>query len=128
MPILCSMPAQRTPLRSPLPQPPLPSTGRNLGTTNRLMPRVPAGASGSFARTRWTMFSVRSCSPALMKILVPSTRKLPSPVGTALVRIRPRSVPHCGSVRHMVPDQDPSASLGRKIAFSRWSACRASAS
>ena len=78
MPILCSMPAQRTPLRSPLPQPPRPSTGRNLGTTNRLMPRVPAGASGSFARTRWTMFSVRSCSPALMKILVPSTRKLPS--------------------------------------------------
>ena len=45
--------------------------GRNLGTTNRLMPRVPGGASGSFARTRWTMFSVRSCSPALMKILVP---------------------------------------------------------
>ena len=35
------------------------------------MPRVPAGASGSCASTRWTMFSVRSCSPALMKILVP---------------------------------------------------------
>ena len=35
------------------------------------MPRVPAGASGSLASTRWMMFAVRSCSPALMKILVP---------------------------------------------------------
>ena len=29
------------------------------------------GASGSFASTRWTMLSTRSCSPAEMKILVP---------------------------------------------------------
>ena len=28
------------------------------------MPRVPGGASGSRASTRWMMFSVRSCSPA----------------------------------------------------------------
>ena len=35
------------------------------------MPRVPAGASGRRASTRCTMFSVRSCSPAEMKILVP---------------------------------------------------------
>ena len=33
----------------------------------------PDGASGSFASTRWTMFSVRSCSPAEMKILVPES-------------------------------------------------------
>ena len=68
MPILCSMEPQPTPLRGPT----LPSSlGRNLGTRNRLMPLVPLGASGRRARTRWTMFSVRSCSPAEMKILVP---------------------------------------------------------
>ncbi len=33
------------------------------GTRNMEMPRVPGGASGSRASTRWTMFSVRSCSP-----------------------------------------------------------------
>ena len=33
--------------------------------------------------------------------------------GTARVRNRPRSVPQCGSVRHMVPDQVPSTSFGR---------------
>ena len=36
--------------------------------------REPDGASGSLARTRCTMFSVRSCSPLVMKILVPLTR------------------------------------------------------
>ncbi len=35
------------------------------------MPRVPGGPSGNRASTRWMMFSVRSCSPAEMKILVP---------------------------------------------------------
>ena len=34
------------------------------------MPRVPAGASGRRASTRCRMFSVRSCSPAEMKILI----------------------------------------------------------
>ena len=34
-----------------------PRLGRNFGTRNRLMPRVPAGASGRRASTRWTMFS-----------------------------------------------------------------------
>ena len=71
MPILCSMLPQVTPLRGPgLPS----AAGTNFGTRNRLMPLVPAGAPGSFAKTRWTMFSVRSCSPALMKILVPLIR------------------------------------------------------
>jgi hypothetical protein len=44
---------------------------RNFGTMNSEMPLVPAGASGSRASTRWTMLSVKSCSPAVMKILVP---------------------------------------------------------
>ena len=47
------------------------SFGRYLGTTNRLIPFTPLGASGSRARTRWMMFSVRSWSPAEMKILLP---------------------------------------------------------
>src|SRR3546814_3279919 len=34
-----------------------------------------------------------------------------------LVRMRPRSVPQCGSVRHMVPDQRPCAMFGRKVRF-----------
>jgi hypothetical protein len=34
----------------------------------------PCGRVGSFASTRCTMFSVRSCSPLVMKILVPVTR------------------------------------------------------
>ena len=43
MPILCSMPPQRTPLRAP--RPPSAFT-RNFGTMNRLMPRVPRGRVG----------------------------------------------------------------------------------
>ena len=71
MPILCSMEAQETPLRGPT----LPfSSGRNFGTRNMLMPFTPGGASGSLASTKCTMFSVRSCSPAEMKILVPLRR------------------------------------------------------
>jgi len=71
MPILCSIEPQATPLRAPM----LPSRATlNLGTRNIEMPREPAGASGSRASTRCTMFSVRSCSPALMKILVPLIR------------------------------------------------------
>ncbi len=68
IPILCSIEPHTTPLRSPAS--PF-ASGLNFGTTKRLMPRVPAGASGSRASTRCTMFCVRSCSPALMKILVP---------------------------------------------------------
>ena len=68
MPILCSKPPQWMPLRSPK----LPSAfTMNLGTTNKLMPLLPAGASGKRANTKWMMFSARSCSPALMKILAP---------------------------------------------------------
>src|SRR5512143_3486517 len=103
MPILCSIAPQVTPLGTSFP----PST-RSFGTTNRLIPLVPDGAPGSRARTRWTMFSVRSCSPAEMKILLPLILYEPSADGSALVRTRPRSVPLCGSVRHIVPDHEPS--------------------
>ena len=68
IPILCSMAVQTTPLRAP--GPPCPS-GRNFGTRNRLMPLMPGGASGIRASTKWMMLSVRSCSPAEMKILLP---------------------------------------------------------
>ena len=68
MPILCSIAPQVMPLRAPT----LPSAcGMNLGTTNSEMPLLPAGASGRRARTRWMMFSARSCSPAEMKIFWP---------------------------------------------------------
>ncbi len=71
MPILCSIEPQATPLRGPA-SPSAP--GRNFGTRNRLMPLMPLGASGRRASTRWTMFWLRSCSPAEMKILVPESR------------------------------------------------------
>ncbi|MNF91076.1 hypothetical protein D3C84_736660 [compost metagenome] len=70
MPILCSIEPQLTGLRAPR----LPSAlTMNLGTRNSEIPFAPAGASGSLASTRWMMFSVRSCSPPVMKILVPLT-------------------------------------------------------
>ena len=68
MPILCSIEPQRSVLRSPM----LPSFATlNFGVTNSEMPLAPAGASGSLASTRWTMLPDMSCSPAVMKILVP---------------------------------------------------------
>ena len=74
MPILCSIEPQRTPLAGPASTPLAPFLGRNFGTRKSEMPLMPGGASGSFASTRWTMFSVRSCSPAEMKIFVPVMR------------------------------------------------------
>ena len=68
MPILCSIPEQETPFRGPS-EPS--SFGRYFGTRNRLIPFTPFGASGIRASTRWMMFSVRSCSPAEMKIFDP---------------------------------------------------------
>ncbi|MNC87456.1 hypothetical protein D3C83_31840 [compost metagenome] len=71
MPILCSMETTLTSLRSPG----VPSGfGMNLGTMKSEMPFTPSGASGVRARTRWTMFSAMSCSPQVMKILVPLMR------------------------------------------------------
>ena len=68
MPILCSMEPQPRALFSPSEPSALTMT---LGTMNSEIPFGPAGASGSLASTRWMMFSVRSCSPPVMKILVP---------------------------------------------------------
>ena len=68
MPILCSSPAHWTPLRSPS-EPS--SLTRNLGTTNRLMPLIPAGAPSMRASTRWMMLSVKSCSPEEIQIFWP---------------------------------------------------------
>jgi hypothetical protein len=59
------------------------------------------------------MFSAMSCSPAEMKILVPVIEYEPSACGSALLRRMPRSVPQCGSVRHIVPVHTPDTSFGR---------------
>ena len=46
-------------------------SGRWTGTMNSEMPFTLSGAPVIFARTRWMIFSARSCSPEEMKILVP---------------------------------------------------------
>ncbi len=108
-PILCSMLPQVMPFRGPS----VPSALIvNFGTRKTLKPPVPGGASGVRASTRCRMFSVRSCSPAEMKHFAPFNAKTSSPRGVAWVRMSPRSVPHCGSVRHMVPLQRPSTRGG----------------
>jgi hypothetical protein len=38
------------------------------------MPVLPGAASGVRASTMWMMLSVKSCSPKVMKILVPRMR------------------------------------------------------
>ncbi|MNW22942.1 hypothetical protein D3C71_2247440 [compost metagenome] len=65
------MDTQATSLRSPS-EPS--SLTRNLGTRKSEMPLTPSGASGNRASTRCRMFSVRSWSPYVMKILVPDRR------------------------------------------------------
>ena len=68
MPSLCSIPTGRKLLRSPS----VPSGfTSNLEARNRLMPFGPFGASGRRASTRWTMLSVASWSPQVMKIFWP---------------------------------------------------------
>ena len=84
---------------------------------NSEMPLTLWGAPVVLASTRWMMLSLRSCSPAEMKILVPVILCVPSSCGSARVRIRPRSVPHWGSVRFIVPVQRPCTMFGRYICF-----------
>ncbi len=68
MPIFFSIEPQETAFRVPA----SPSaSGRNFGTMKSEMPFVPSGAPSMRASTRCTMFSVRSCSPAEMKIFCP---------------------------------------------------------
>ena len=113
LPILCSIEPQDAPLRAPT----LPSElrARNFGQMNRLMPQnARRGASGVRASTRCTMLSVSSSCCSLSRnenLRAGSIYWLPSLAVSALVRTRPRSVPHCGSVRHMVPLQVPSTEL-----------------
>ena len=63
------------------------------------------------------MFSAMSCSPEEIKIFWPVIEKLPSLFGSAFVRIRPKSVPHCGSVRFIVPVHSHDAILGKYMSF-----------
>ena len=71
------------------------------------------------------MFSVSSCSPAEIHILLPVSRyrgpsgsaSKPSPSGTARVATSLRLEPACGSLRHMVPDQRPENSLSANTCF-----------
>ncbi len=51
------------------------------------------------------MFSVRSCSPLVMKRLTPSMCQVPSGCRTAFARPAPTSEPASGSVRTMVAPQ-----------------------
>ena len=70
------------------------------------------------------MFSAMSCSPAEMKILLPVSLYVPSACGSAFVRSRPRSVPHCGSVRHIVPVQCAARELAEVEALLLFGAVR----
>eukprot|EP00962_Isochrysis_galbana_P027365 scaffold8599_cov110-Isochrysis_galbana.AAC.9 len=89
------------------------------------MPGVPGGASGSLASTQCTMLSVKSCSPHEMNILVPVMEYSPGlpSTGTALVDTCPRSEPHWGSVRHIVPVISPEMRGGSHVSLSSSVAC-----
>ena len=125
MPSLCSRPAAFTVLAAP--SEPSSPTNRD-EVTNSDRPRTPSGAPVVRARTMWTMLSVRSWSPQVMKIFWPFSFQVPSPAGSAMVRMAPRSEPAWGSVRCMVPVHSPEISLGRNIAFCRSVPCACSAS
>ena len=58
------------------------------------------------------MLSTRSCSPQVIQIFVPVSFQW-SPSATPFVVINPRSVPHCGSVRHIVAIHSPLTSFRR---------------
>ena len=60
MPSLCSKPPQKIGF--------LELSSNLLGTKKRLIPFIPAGASGVRAKTRCIIFSVRSCSPNEIQI------------------------------------------------------------
>src|SRR5574343_355660 len=111
MPILCSMEAQIRSLRSPR----LPSAlMRNFGAMNREMPFTPGGASGRRASTRWTMFSAMSCSPQVMKILVPVMAYAFAEAG-AVHRARQAWQSHRGLVRPGGAPADAEARLRQAL-------------
>ena len=67
------------------------------------------------------MFSVRSCSAAEIHILLPVSRYVPSPAGTACVVMSPSDEPACGSDSAIVPKNRPSI-----IGFIQRSRCASS--
>src|SRR3569832_674457 len=120
MPIFSSSAPQKIGLRRPSE----PSAfGKNFGTRKSEIPLVPFGASGRRAKTKCTIFSAMSCSPAEIKIFPPVSLYEPSSCGSALERSMPRSVPQCASVRHMVPVHAPDTNLGRYKSFCAWLPC-----
>jgi hypothetical protein len=75
---------------------------------NSEIPLTPAGPPGTFASTRWTMFSLSSCSPPEIHIFVPNRRYVPSACGSARVVMSANDDPACVSLRHIVPKKRPS--------------------
>ena len=63
------------------------------GTINIEIPLVPSGEPGTFARTRWIIFSVILCSPKVIQTFVPVTLYVPSSCFSAFVVIVPKSEP-----------------------------------
>ena len=84
MPILVSIESVFTPFLGPIE--PLSFT-LNFGTKNKLIPLVPDGPPGIFAKTKWIIFSVKSWSPEVIKIFCPVSKKEPSFWLTAYQRI-----------------------------------------
>src|SRR3954453_19986987 len=62
------------------------------------------------------MFSLSSCSPAEIHILLPNRRYVPSSCGSARVVTSDNDDPACGSDRHIVPKKRPST-IGRTYAL-----------
>src|SRR3954469_15874627 len=61
------------------------------------------------------MFSLSSCSPAEIHILLPNRRYVPLSCGSARVVTSDSDEPACGSDRHIVPKKRPST-IGRTYA------------
>jgi hypothetical protein len=108
MPILCSIEPHLMPLRSPgLPL----ASGMNFGTTNSEMPLVPpARPAGAPAQVDDVLGHV---------VLAGRDEDLGAGDRVRAIGLRfglrrmPRSVPQCGSVRHIVPVHTPDTSFGR---------------
>ena len=110
MPIFSSIAPHVIGLRLPIEPSAL---GINLGVINSEIPLEPLGASGKRASTKWIMLAAMSCSPAEINILLPVILYEPSACGSALLRNIPKSVPQCGSVKHIVPVHSPDTNLGK---------------
>ena len=91
--------------------------GLSLGTTNREIPLVPAGAPLIRASIRWTTLSTPVMVPGRdKKFFHPDILYMPSFSGNAWVVRSPRELPASGSVNAMVPCHLP-RQHGRQIRF-----------